>query len=341
MVHEQFEEAITLYAVGALDRQERQALEAHLLTGCTACRRALKDYQAVAALLPYGLPVATVPSSLTMQVMAAAGYEPARPDEVQTPVQESPTPERLIDREDRTLPASRSWGFYQTLALILILVLGGTGWYAVSQRSQLLLETAQRQRLVTALQEETARLAALQRKLTDQEQLVARLQEELTQRVGEISGMRTSLMERETELARVRTKLAQLEQETVILRRVLSQRDELVSFFRSPHVRAITLNGSEMAKSAGALLLFDPESKKTLLYAFNMPLLPAGKTYQLWAIADRPVSVGIFGVDVGRKSRLVVRRIPDLVLITKFTVTLEPAGGRPQPTGAVYLVGQP
>ena len=52
MTHEELEESVPLYAAGALDRIERQALEAHLLSGCASCHSALKDYQSVAALLP-------------------------------------------------------------------------------------------------------------------------------------------------------------------------------------------------------------------------------------------------------------------------------------------------
>ncbi len=349
MAHEQFEEAVPLYAVGALDRQERQALEAHLLTGCTACRAALKEYQGIAALLPYGLPPAAVPPTLGTQVMAAVAQEPSRPDEVQTPVQAGRASGRWIER---MFPRASSWSsvFSPAFALLLLLLLAGTGWYAISLRSQVLLETAQRRQLETALQEETARLAALQRKLTEQEQAVASLQEELTRKGRDISGLQASLTERETELARVRTQLAQREQDTVILRKALAQRDELVPFLRSPHVKVIALHGSEMAKSAGAFLLFDSESKKALLYGFNMPPLPHGKTYQLWAVLDKPISAGIlitdhisagiFGTDTGHKSRLVIRRMPELAHITKFAVSLEPEGGRPQPTGTVYLVGQ-
>lgn len=339
MAHEQFEEAVPLYAIGALDRQERQALEAHLLTGCTTCRAALQEYQGVAAVLPYGLPPAAVPPTLGTRIMAAVAQEASRPDEVQTPVQAGPTSGRWIER---MFPLAPSWfsAFSPAFALLLLLLLAGSGWYALSLRSQISLETAQRQQLETALQEEMARLAALQRKTTEQERLVARLQEELKQRGGEISGLQASLAAREAELARVRMQLAQREQDTVTLRKALAKRDELVPFMRSPHVKVIALHGSEMAKSAGAFLLFDPESKKAFLYAFNLPLLPAGKTYQLWAILDKPVSAGVFGTDTGHKSRLVIRRIPELAHITKFAVSLEPEGGRPQPTGDIYLVGQ-
>src|SRR5207253_846074 len=55
MTHDALEESVPLYAAGALDRIERQALEAHLLSGCASCHSALKDYQSVAALLPLAL----------------------------------------------------------------------------------------------------------------------------------------------------------------------------------------------------------------------------------------------------------------------------------------------
>ena len=50
MTHEEIEDAIPLYAVGALDRSERTAIESHLLTGCPTCHVLVKDYHAVAGL---------------------------------------------------------------------------------------------------------------------------------------------------------------------------------------------------------------------------------------------------------------------------------------------------
>lgn len=61
MTHEELEEALPLYAIGALERTERQAIEAHLLSGCATCHAALKDHQTVAALLPFSLTTATPP----------------------------------------------------------------------------------------------------------------------------------------------------------------------------------------------------------------------------------------------------------------------------------------
>lgn len=55
MTHEEIEDAIPLYAVGALDRSERTVIESHLLTGCPTCHVLVKDYHVVAGLLPSAL----------------------------------------------------------------------------------------------------------------------------------------------------------------------------------------------------------------------------------------------------------------------------------------------
>ena len=336
MPHEEFTEALPLYAVGASEGAERQALEAHLLTGCAPCHAALKQYHAVAALLPYGLPLADAPPTLKTRVMAALAHGSA-PDNSQATLQSRAGPEM---KAWRFFWPSLNWAPSPDFALLLVLLLAGTGMYALSMRWQIATDTEQRQRVEITLQEETAHLAMLQRRLAEQERTLAGLRNQIDQRVGDLNELRDTLTHREVELGQLRTLIAQQEQEATILRKALAQRDEISVFLRSPSVKVISLAGSAAAKSAGALLLYDPDSKKAFFYAFNMPPLVERKTYQLWAIIDKPVSAGTFTTDAGHKSRLVIRNVPDLAHATKFAVSLEPEGGRPQPTGEIYLVGQ-
>src|SRR6187401_1486430 len=76
MTHDELEEAVPLYAAGALDRTERQALEAHLLSGCQSCHSALKEHQSVASLLPFGLSPVQAPRALKSKIMAARNPDP-------------------------------------------------------------------------------------------------------------------------------------------------------------------------------------------------------------------------------------------------------------------------
>lgn len=74
--------------------------------------------------------------------------------------------------------------------------------------------------------------------------------------------------------------------------------------------------------------------------AEGLPSLPAGKVYQLWVIVDaKPVSVGVFTPDASGRVHAVMDTPPIPAMPGTVAVTLEPTGGLPQPSGAVYLAG--
>jgi anti-sigma-K factor RskA len=332
MAHEQFDEAAALYAAGALGLQERQALEAHLATGCVACRVALTEYQEVAGLLPYALSPVVVPSELKPRVKAA--FLRDFPRSAQTPHPMSRAGVRRSFANWLPLVSHPAFGLASVLLLVATMI------YAVSIRSRVETEVAQRQRTETVLQAETVRLSALQQQIAELELSLRGLREELAHRQGDLTDLQDSFTHRQSELEQLRTQLAQRERQVHDLGEALAQRDEIVTLLRSPRVKVVALAGVEQMKAAGALLLFDPQTKKAFFYAFNMPPLPTGKTYQLWAIMDKPVSAGTFHLDAGQKGRLLIRSVPDIAHIGKFAVSLEPEGGRPQPTGEIYLIGQ-
>jgi anti-sigma-K factor RskA len=350
MAHEKFDEAVALYAVEALEPAEWQAFEAHLREGCTECRNALREYQAAARLLPYALPPAEVPLELRSHLMTTFRRDFSTPSEKDTDKNPS------MSRPPVRRPFGGRWAIvshpvFVLAALMLIVVTG----YALTLRSQVQIESAQRRQLEAALQAErpaaaspsgpegsentlAAKLAEAQNTVGTQELELSQLRARLAQREREVSALNT-LTSREAELAQLRVR-AEKEKEVEALNKALARRDEILGFLRSPAAKVVSLAGSEEAKSAGALLIFDPGSKKGFFYAFNMPLLPGGKTYQLWAMGTVPVSVGIFSTDIGNKSRIMIRHLPDLSRIQKYAVSVEPEGGRSQPTGPVYLSGQ-
>lgn len=107
----------------------------------------------------------------------------------------------------------------------------------------------------------------------------------------------------------------------------------------APGGRAIALAGLDPAPGASGRTFVDPSAGRAVFTARNLPALPAGKTYQLWFIpADgKPVPAGIFQTDSQGAATLEVERIaPDVQV---WAVTIEPAGGVPQPTGEMVLKG--
>jgi hypothetical protein len=335
MTHEELEEAVPLYAIGALERPERQALEAHLLSGCATCHAALKDYQGVAALIPFGLSPAVPPRTLKAKVMASkTSGAVVSSDE---PGRSSLEPGDWMNHLFPPISPVRSWPLRLAFGLASIALLAGIGFLAWNAYSRNVRDAERIDQLQATLQQEASKVTALQKDTAEREKMLRQAREELAMGRNDLAELRETLVQREAELDDARTLLSQRE---ASLQRLVRQQEEFSALLKSPHAKVVALSGSELAKESGAFLLFDPVTKKAWLYAFNLPALPSGKVYQLWAIDEKPVSAGIFNPDPGQKGRLMIRNLPDFSKMKKFAISVEPTGGQPQPTGAIYLIGQ-
>ena len=108
----------------------------------------------------------------------------------------------------------------------------------------------------------------------------------------------------------------------------------------SPRLRVIALGGQTAAPKSEGRVLWSPESKKAVFYAYGLPKPPAGKDYQLWVIeGGTPRSEGVFPVDERGQATHVLPDVPDPAGVGAFAVTLEPAGGLAQPSGEIFLAG--
>ena len=337
MTHEELEESVPLYAAGALNRIERQALEAHLLSGCASCHSALKDYQSVAALLPLGLSPTSPPRSLKATIMAernpapipaeAASNEPARPS-----LEPGEWMNHLFPPVAPARSSSLPWA--RGLATLLIVAVGGyLAWKFAAQHS---VDTSNIQQLEASLQEKSTTLAGVHREVGDQAKALAELRNEMQQRMNEAAEAKEQLAQREAELEETRVQLSQQGG----ARSVGTPQDDLATLLRIPNVKAVSLTGSDMAKRAAGFLLYDSRTQKVWLYTVNLPECPAGTTYQLWAIHDKPMSIGTFQMDRGETAHLLVKKVPSFTDAKTFAVSLEPSGGRPQPTGPMYLLSR-
>ena len=75
------------------------------------------------------------------------------------------------------------------------------------------------------------------------------------------------------------------------------------------------------------------------VYSGQIAPAPQDKSYQLWLVplSGAPVDAGLVAPNQ-ENGAVVVHLTPGLVA-KEFAVTLEPAGGKPQPTGPMVLVG--
>jgi anti-sigma-K factor RskA len=101
--------------------------------------------------------------------------------------------------------------------------------------------------------------------------------------------------------------------------------------------KKVILKGGDASPNAIASIYFNPKSQEVYLTSMDMPELPAGKEYQLWAIIDnKPVDAGLVAE---RDSLGKLKLSPNA---TAFAISLENKGGSTTaegPKGAVIVVG--
>ena len=141
--------------------------------------------------------------------------------------------------------------------------------------------------------------------------------------------------------SRYEYRLEALAQETRALRAELDRQQGVLALVRDPTSQVVALVGLEPAPSARARMIWSAPSGG-LFVATGLPSPPAGKTYQLWAIAGNkpPVPAGLLEVDARGAGSLRVPPLPGVGTVDVFAVTLEPGGGVPAPTGPMYLAGK-
>ena len=104
---------------------------------------------------------------------------------------------------------------------------------------------------------------------------------------------------------------------------------------RDDQFRAVALAGTPAAPSARARVLFNAATHKVFLDVRNLPTLPTGKQYQLWALDNgKPVDAGMLASTTDG-----LLAMKDIASAQAFAVTVEPVGGSATPTMPIMAVG--
>jgi anti-sigma-K factor RskA len=120
----------------------------------------------------------------------------------------------------------------------------------------------------------------------------------------------------------------------------LTRARAVLELLTAPDTTKVTLVAGEAHPAPQGKVFYHPR-RGLLFYAANLPALPSGKTYQLWLVPTHgnPISAGIFQTDAHGNGEVLLPQLPVGVAAKAFAVTVEPAGGVPQPTGPKVLVG--
>ncbi|MFQ5527232.1 MAG: anti-sigma factor domain-containing protein [Thermoanaerobaculia bacterium] len=143
---------------------------------------------------------------------------------------------------------------------------------------------------------------------------------------GDRDGLSRELALVRDDLSATRTELARAQ----LANRIIS----------APRTASVLLAGLNAAPDSSARTYVDPSTNRAVFYAANLEPLSEDQTYQLWFIADgTPISGGVFSVDEQGSGSIVVDNVASADSLEAWAVTVEPAGGVPQPTGTMVLLG--
>ncbi|HMS84466.1 MAG TPA: hypothetical protein PKD12_12505 [Nitrospira sp.] len=208
MTHQDLERHVPFYAIGALEKIERQALEAHLLSGCIPCHTRLKEYQSVAMVIPFELTLVPPPRNLKAKIMGTRTL-PLSSDETANPsTKPSLEPGEWMNHlfpPSTTSASSFGWG----LSMLFLAVLGVLALLSWNSSPQETATAGQVAELQTQAAEAQAKLATLQQQLRERDESFAQTQAELQLRITELTEVKDQLIQREAELNTLKAQLLQ------------------------------------------------------------------------------------------------------------------------------------
>src|SRR5580700_3834869 len=119
----------------------------------------------------------------------------------------------------------------------------------------------------------------------------------------------------------------------------LADAEEMLHLYTSKDTIKVALAPKPgMVKGDGEVMY--NEKMGLLMYDGWIAPSPDDKSYQLWVVPmdGKPISAGVFNPATSDTAHWMAR-VPEGIAPKMFAITLEPAGGMPQPTGPMVLVG--
>lgn len=135
-----------------------------------------------------------------------------------------------------------------------------------------------------------------------------------------------------TALVAAQNSQARFAQTSQVMERRLSSTQKQLHVLRSPtEFKMVALAGTPAYPQAHARVLFNKAAHRVYVDVQQLPALPAGKQYQLWALDHgKPVDAGVLATNTAVGDSLQLMK--DIASAQAFAMTVEPTGGSAGPT---------
>lgn len=138
----------------------------------------------------------------------------------------------------------------------------------------------------------------------------------------------------EEQVAVLESKNLQVAQQNQVLKASYQQE---VGILQSGLFQAVALKGQPIAPEAKVMVYWNKKNSEVYVASLQLPTVPAGKQYQLWAIVDgKPVDAGMIENDT------LLLKMKSFPKASAFAVSLETKGGSTTeagPKGDIFVMG--
>jgi len=135
-----------------------------------------------------------------------------------------------------------------------------------------------------------------------------------------------------SELVAAQNSQARFAQTSQVMERRLSSTQEQLHVLRSPQeFKMVALAGTPAHPTARARVMYSLAAHRVYVDVQQLPSLPAGKQYQLWALdKGKPVDAGVLAANTAAGDS--IQQMKDIASAQAFAMTVEPTGGSAGPT---------
>ena len=322
------EEQITLYALGALDREEAAALKKQLASSPDLRARLAQERTTAAAWMADVELVAPSPhvKQQLMQRVDAALAPAAKP--AVKPAAQTQAPQKQAGWRDA-----------------LIWLFGGLSVAAAATAIAFGMNLAGVQnnmaQMQTAAQATEAQVAALTARTTQLESDLAAAETQLTQTQASLTQAQETAGAAKADIEAAKAAQAQARADAQKAQQELAAVQNELAVLLQPGSTTARVPANRPGFEEGAIsVTFAPESRQALVSVTNLPPLQPEETYQVWLIKDGvPLPSSVFNTSVDGQGRLIVTSDEPFSAYQSFGITVEPAGGRPTPNpdGPIFL----
>jgi len=132
-----------------------------------------------------------------------------------------------------------------------------------------------------------------------------------------------------------------LQEENRRLRESNSSLSDRVDLLTRPDTRFLRMAGLENFRGTSGSAFLQPADRMAIAFIHNLPSVPQQQDFQMWVIQNgRPPFPSQVFKPSGQTTEISFSVPVEVSQVAVLAVTIEPAGGSPQPTGPMVLAGR-